>query len=211
MSRSPRDLQRPWAPPRPWPRSGGGHGHEPAQQRLRIPAVDARRAAAGPAHRPHRSSRMVTAGPDHVAGRRPRAAFENAMRVHAAIGGSTNAVVHLLALAGRSGRGADPGGLRPPRRATCRCWSICKPSGELPDGGVLHYAGGLPAVLKETGRPVPAPRGAHRHRRQRMGEQSPTPRRSSTREVIRNAWRPRSSPSAASGCCAATWPPTGRS
>src|ERR1700675_2025193 len=32
-----------------------------------------------------------------------RAAFENAIRVNAAIGGSTNAVIHLLAIAGRIG------------------------------------------------------------------------------------------------------------
>ena len=32
-----------------------------------------------------------------------RAAFENAIRVNAAIGGSTNAIIHLLALAGRLG------------------------------------------------------------------------------------------------------------
>ena len=32
-----------------------------------------------------------------------RAAFENAMRVNVAIGGSTNAIVHLIALAGRLG------------------------------------------------------------------------------------------------------------
>jgi dihydroxyacid dehydratase/phosphogluconate dehydratase len=32
-----------------------------------------------------------------------RAAFENAIRANAAIGGSTNAVIHLLALAGRAG------------------------------------------------------------------------------------------------------------
>ena len=32
-----------------------------------------------------------------------RQAFENAILVHAAIGGSTNAVIHLLALAGRVG------------------------------------------------------------------------------------------------------------
>ena len=32
-----------------------------------------------------------------------RASFENAIRVNAALGGSTNAVVHLLALAGRLG------------------------------------------------------------------------------------------------------------
>ena len=32
-----------------------------------------------------------------------REAFENAVRVNAAIGGSTNAVIHLLAIAGRVG------------------------------------------------------------------------------------------------------------
>ena len=32
-----------------------------------------------------------------------RKAFENAIRVNGAIGGSTNAVVHLLAIAGRMG------------------------------------------------------------------------------------------------------------
>ena len=32
-----------------------------------------------------------------------REAFENAIRVNGAIGGSTNAVVHLLAIAGRIG------------------------------------------------------------------------------------------------------------
>src|SRR5438105_9122951 len=32
-----------------------------------------------------------------------REAFENAIRTNAAIGGSTNAVIHLLAVAGRSG------------------------------------------------------------------------------------------------------------
>ena len=32
-----------------------------------------------------------------------RAAFENAIRANAAIGGSTNAVIHLIAIAGRIG------------------------------------------------------------------------------------------------------------
>jgi dihydroxy-acid dehydratase len=32
-----------------------------------------------------------------------RQAFENAIKVNAAIGGSTNAVIHLLAIAGRIG------------------------------------------------------------------------------------------------------------
>jgi dihydroxy-acid dehydratase len=32
-----------------------------------------------------------------------REAFENAILVHAAVGGSTNAVIHLIAMAGRVG------------------------------------------------------------------------------------------------------------
>ncbi|MEZ0600726.1 IlvD/Edd family dehydratase [Paraburkholderia sp. IW21] len=111
-----------------------------------IPAVDARR--------------QVLA---HMAGRRivemvredltmskilTREAFENAIRTNAAIGGSTNAVVHLLAIAGRIGvdlkledweRGSD-----------VPCLVNLQPSGEflMED---FYYAGGLPAVLRELG------------------------------------------------------------
>ena len=48
-----------------------------------------------------------------------RAAFENAIRVNGAIGGSTNAVIHLLAIAGRVGVPLDARGLGHvrPRRA----------------------------------------------------------------------------------------------
>lgn len=65
-----------------------------------IPAVDARR------HRiaEHAGSRIVSMveeglTPSSILDRR---SFENAIRVNAAIGGSTNAVVHLLAIAGRA-------------------------------------------------------------------------------------------------------------
>ncbi|OTP80631.1 IlvD/Edd family dehydratase [Caballeronia sordidicola] len=111
-----------------------------------IPAVDARR--------------QVLA---HMAGRRivdmvredltmdrilTREAFENAIRVNAAIGGSTNAVVHLIALAKRIGvpltledweLGSD-----------VPCLVNLQPSGEflMED---FYYAGGLPAVLRELG------------------------------------------------------------
>jgi L-arabonate dehydrase len=111
-----------------------------------IPAVDARR--------------QVLA---HMAGRRivemvredltmdkilTREAFENAIRTNAAIGGSTNAVVHLIALARRIGvelsledweLGSD-----------VPCLVNLQPSGEylMED---LYYAGGLPAVLRQLG------------------------------------------------------------
>jgi dihydroxy-acid dehydratase len=112
-----------------------------------IPAVDSRR--------------YVTA---HLAGRRvvemvkedlcmskilTRAAFENAIRVNAAIGGSTNAVVHLIALAGRLGveldlEDWDKLGHDVP------CLVDLMPSGQylMED---FYYAGGLPALIRELG------------------------------------------------------------
>ncbi|WP_019141044.1 IlvD/Edd family dehydratase [Noviherbaspirillum massiliense] len=76
-----------------------------------------------------------------------REAFENAIRVNAAIGGSTNSVVHLLAIAGRMGIELtlddwDRIGSEMP------CLVNLQPSGEylMED---FYYAGGLPAVLRE--------------------------------------------------------------
>jgi L-arabonate dehydrase len=78
-----------------------------------------------------------------------RAAFENAIRINAAIGGSTNAVVHLLALAGRaqvslSLEDWDRLGHDLP------CLVDLQPSGQylMED---FYYAGGLPAVIRELG------------------------------------------------------------
>lgn len=76
-----------------------------------------------------------------------RAAFENAIRTNAAIGGSTNAVIHLLALAGRIG---VPLTLDDFDRlaSDVSCLVNLQPSGEylMED---FYYAGGLPAVLRE--------------------------------------------------------------
>ena len=76
-----------------------------------------------------------------------RAAFANAIRANAAIGGSTNAVIHLLAIAGRLGVQLslddwDEIGSRLP------CLVNLKPSGQylMED---FYYAGGLPAALRE--------------------------------------------------------------
>ena len=78
-----------------------------------------------------------------------RQAFENAIRVNAAIGGSTNAVIHLMAIAGRMGIDLslddwDALGRDIP------CLVNLMPSGEylMED---FYYAGGLPVVLKELG------------------------------------------------------------
>src|SRR5262245_40293807 len=112
-----------------------------------IPAADSRRYALG-----------------HLAGRRivemvnedlriskilTRKAFENAVRVAGAIGGSTNAVIHLLAIAGRLGIDFklddwDNLGRDVP------CLVNLMPSGKylMED---FYYAGGLPAVIRALG------------------------------------------------------------
>ncbi|HWP19089.1 MAG TPA: L-arabinonate dehydratase [Burkholderiaceae bacterium] len=76
-----------------------------------------------------------------------RQAFENAIRTNAAIGGSTNAVIHLLALAGRVG---VPLSLEDWDRlgSEVPCLVNLQPSGKylMED---FYYAGGLPAVLRE--------------------------------------------------------------
>jgi dihydroxy-acid dehydratase len=78
-----------------------------------------------------------------------RAAFENAIRVNAAIGGSTNAIVHLLAIAGRIGvkltlDDFDRLGHDMPLLTDL-----------MPHGKYLmedfYYAGGLAAVIKSLG------------------------------------------------------------
>jgi len=78
-----------------------------------------------------------------------RQAFENAIRVNGAIGGSTNAVVHLLAIAGRVGVPLslddwDRLGREMP------CLVNLMPSGKylMED---FYYAGGLPVVIREIG------------------------------------------------------------
>ncbi|MCC5999472.1 MAG: dihydroxy-acid dehydratase [Pararhodobacter sp.] len=78
-----------------------------------------------------------------------KTAFENAIRTVGAIGGSTNAVIHLLAIAGRVGV-----------ELTLEDWDRCGRDvptivNLLPAGKYLmeefFYAGGLPVVLKRLG------------------------------------------------------------
>ena len=78
-----------------------------------------------------------------------RQAFENAIRTLAAIGGSTNAVVHLLAIAGRVGVELTLDDFD----RLCRdvhCLVDLMPSGRflMED---FYYAGGLPEVLRALG------------------------------------------------------------
>jgi L-arabonate dehydrase len=76
-----------------------------------------------------------------------RQALENAITVDMAIGGSTNAVVHVSAIAGRLGIPLELSDFDTISRRTPWIANV-KPSGEflMED---FYYAGGLPAVMKE--------------------------------------------------------------
>jgi dihydroxy-acid dehydratase len=78
-----------------------------------------------------------------------REAFENAIRVNAAIGGSTNAVIHLKAIAGRIGVDLELEDWTRVGRGTPTVVDL------LPSGRFLmeefYYAGGLPGVLRRLG------------------------------------------------------------
>ncbi|RNL85716.1 IlvD/Edd family dehydratase [Halostreptopolyspora alba] len=111
------------------------------------PAVDARRYAAAQ----RTGQRIVAMVEEDV---RPstimtRHAFENAIRVNAAIGGSTNAVIHLLAIAGRLGVPLSLDDFDGLARDIPTLLDL------MPSGRFLMedfcYAGGLPAVLAELG------------------------------------------------------------
>ncbi|RIQ18951.1 IlvD/Edd family dehydratase [Jiangella rhizosphaerae] len=76
-----------------------------------------------------------------------RAAFENAIRANAAIGGSTNAIIHLLAIAGRLGVELSLDDFDELARPVPTVVDL------MPSGRFLMedfcYAGGLPVVLRE--------------------------------------------------------------
>ncbi|HJW99815.1 MAG TPA: IlvD/Edd family dehydratase [Terriglobales bacterium] len=112
-----------------------------------IPAVDSRRYVL--AHTAGR--RIVEMVKDDLRMSKilTRNAFENAIRVVGAIGGSTNAVIHLLAIAGRVGvdltlNDWDTVGRNVP------CLLNLMPAGKylMED---FYYAGGLPVLIRELG------------------------------------------------------------
>jgi dihydroxy-acid dehydratase/L-arabonate dehydrase len=78
-----------------------------------------------------------------------REAFENAIRVNAAIGGSTNAVIHLKAIAGRIGVELALEDWTRVGRGTPTIVDL-QPSGRFLMEE-FHDAGGLPAVLRRLG------------------------------------------------------------
>jgi L-arabonate dehydrase len=112
-----------------------------------IPAVDARRNTL--AQMTGRRAVQIVKDDLRMSTILTREAFENAIRANAAIGGSTNAVIHLIALAGRVG---VPLGLNDFDRLGSHlpCLVNMQPSGKylMED---FFYAGGVPAVLRQLG------------------------------------------------------------
>ncbi|MGY6565325.1 IlvD/Edd family dehydratase [Halomonas sp. KM-1] len=112
-----------------------------------IPAVDARRYVLA-----HLSgNRIVEMVEEDLRLSRvlTRQAFENAIRTNAAIGGSTNAVIHLKAIAGRIGVELDLDDWSRIGRGMPTIVDL-QPSGRYLMEE-FYYAGGLPAVLRRLG------------------------------------------------------------
>ncbi len=112
-----------------------------------IPAVDSRRLAQ--AHLAGRRIVQLVEQDVRMSKILTRAAFENAVRVNGAVGGSTNAVLHLLAIAGRVGV-----------PLSLEDWDVLGRNVPtivdlMPSGRFLmedfYYAGGLPAVIRTLG------------------------------------------------------------
>jgi L-arabonate dehydrase len=116
-------------------------------QNAAIPAVDSRRYVL--AHNAgHRIVEMVR-NDVRISQILTRQAFENAIVVNGAVGGSTNAVIHLLAIAGRVGL-----------KVTLDDWDrlgrdVPTLVDLMPSGRFLmedfYYAGGIPAVIRALG------------------------------------------------------------
>jgi L-arabonate dehydrase len=108
----------------------------PDSRRLALAELSGRRAVEMAQARGPRPSQILTAK-----------AFDNAIRADMAIGGSTNAIIHLVAIAGRAGVPLPLARFDELAKTTPFLVNL-RPSGKylMED---FFYAGGLPAVLKE--------------------------------------------------------------
>ncbi|MEV8339407.1 IlvD/Edd family dehydratase [Leucobacter sp. NPDC077196] len=111
-----------------------------------IPAVHARRAQAAEATGRRAVEMALTGGPKPSEILTPDA-FDNAITLLMAVGGSTNAVIHLLALARRVGYELDLDRFHQISERTPRIVNV-RPSGEYLVQQLFN-AGGIGAVLKE--------------------------------------------------------------
>jgi L-arabonate dehydrase len=112
-----------------------------------IPAVDSRRSTM--AHLAGRRAVEMVRTDLRISRILTREAFENAIRVNGAVGGSTNAVIHLLAIAARVGVPVTLDDWDALGRNVPTLLNL------MPSGRYLmedfYYAGGLPAILRSLG------------------------------------------------------------
>jgi dihydroxy-acid dehydratase len=111
-----------------------------------IPAVDSRRLRLAEASG-WRAAEMARSGGPRPSEIMTPEAFENAIRIIAAVGGSTNAVVHLIAVAGRLGIELPLELFDRLARETPLLLSA-RPSGKYQMEEIFD-AGGIPALMKE--------------------------------------------------------------
>ena len=111
-----------------------------------IPAADSRRLALAELSG-RRAVELARAGGPKPSQLLTAAAFDNAIRADMAIGGSTNAIIHLVAIAGRAGVPLPLTRFDELSRTTPFLVNV-RPSGKylMED---FYYAGGLPAVLRQ--------------------------------------------------------------
>jgi dihydroxy-acid dehydratase len=111
-----------------------------------IPAPDSRRLALAELSG-RRAVEMARAGGPRPSEILTPPAFDNAIRADMAIGGSTNAIIHLVAIAGRAGVALPLSRFDELSRTTPFLVDV-RPSGKhlMED---FYYAGGLPAVLRQ--------------------------------------------------------------
>ena len=149
-------------------------------------------------------------------------AFENAVTAAMALGGSTNAIIHSIAMAGRAGAALDLDRFDALSRRTPFLANI-RPSGQVPDGGLLLR--GRPARRARSAARSAAHRLPDRHRPdarrgargrdglQRRGDRAARARRSGRRgaspccAAISRPTAPSSStPPPSAGCCSTPGP-----
>ena len=124
-----------------------------------------------------------------------------------AMGCSTNAIIHLVAMARRAGFDIGLDDFDRASRVVPVIANI-RPSGDTYLMEDFFYAGGLPALMSRLARPSAAGR-AHRHRQDPRREHRR--RRGVQRRRDPQRRRPPSTPRARSRCCAATSRPTAAS
>jgi dihydroxy-acid dehydratase len=111
-----------------------------------IPAVDSRRMSLAE-ESGRRAVELALAGGPRPSELLTSDAFDNAIRADMAIGGSTNAIIHLVALAGRVGIELPLSRFDDLSRTTPLLANVQPSGSHLMEA--FYYAGGLPAVLRE--------------------------------------------------------------